>query len=53
MLRSRLLGAFLIILGLLLLLERTGRLNRPKVKTEKIKVMKMKSGRKKLGFDFK
>jgi len=52
-LRSKWLGAFLIISGLLLLLERTGRLNRPKVKTEKIKVMKVKSSRKKLGFDFK
>ena len=53
MLRSRWLGGVLIILGLLLLLERTGRLNRPKVKIEKIKAMKVKSTRKKLGFDFK
>ena len=47
-LRSKWLGGGLIILGLLLLLERTGRLNRPKVKPEKVKLT-----RKKLGFDFK
>ncbi len=52
-LRSRWLGGALIISGLLLLLERTGRLNRPKVKSEKVKPIKVKSTRKKLGFDFK
>lgn len=52
-LRSRWLGGILIVLGLLLLLERTGRLNRPKVKTEKVKPIAIKSTRKKLGFDFR
>ncbi|MCG2691530.1 HAMP domain-containing protein, partial [Microgenomates group bacterium] len=53
MLRSRWLGGGLIILGLLLLLERTGRLSKSKVKSEKVKPIKVKSTRKKLGFDFK
>jgi len=53
MLRSRWLGGGLIILGLLLLLERTGRLSKSKVKSEKVKPIKVKSNRKKLGFDFK
>ena len=54
-LRSKWLGGALIILGLLLLWERTGRLNKPKVKPEKIKPIKVKEKptRKKLGFDFK
>lgn len=51
--RSRWLGGVLIISGLLLLLERTGRLNRPKVKLEKVRAEKVKPTRKKLGFDFK
>ena len=52
-LRSKWLGGSLIILGLLLLLERTGRLSKLKVKPEKVKPIKVKSNRKKLGFDFK
>lgn len=51
--RSRWLGGVLIISGLLLLLERTGRLSKSKVKSEKVKLIKVKSTRKKLGFDFK
>ncbi|MBU1499522.1 prolipoprotein diacylglyceryl transferase [Patescibacteria group bacterium] len=52
-LRSRWLGGALIIFGLLLLLERTGKLSKSKVKSEKVKPIKVKSTRKKLGFDFK
>lgn len=52
-LRSRWLGGVLILFGLLLLLERTGRLSRPKIKQEKIKLLEVKPSRKKLGFDFK
>ncbi|MDZ7587150.1 MAG: prolipoprotein diacylglyceryl transferase family protein [Patescibacteria group bacterium] len=52
-LRSRWLGISLMILGLLIFIERTGRLNRTKVKSVRIKTVTVKSVRKKLGFDFK
>lgn len=53
-LKSSWLGGSLMIIGLLLLMERTGRLNRIKAKPIKVnKVTNVKRSRKKLGFDFK